>query len=354
MDSARRTTHRLLHCDARRIAAVDDATVALVVTSPPYPMIEMWDEAFASLDPTISQSLESGDGRSAFHQMHVVLDDAWKEVRRVLIPGGICCVNIGDATRTVDGRFSLYPNAARIVSAFLSLGFDVLPRILWRKSTNAPNKFMGSGMLPGSAYVTLEHEYVLVFRNGRKREFSVDRSVRRRSAYFWEERNRWFSDLWTNVGAVGQDLAAGSGRARSGAFPFELPYRLIHMYSIQGDLVLDPFVGTGSTILAAVAGARNSVGVDIDEGLLALSASRIEQEWRAAARRTERRFAEHATFVWDREAKGKPAAHRNAVGGYPVVTAQETDIDLPTVTTLETHGTTFVARHASLSWPELT
>jgi DNA modification methylase len=317
-------------------------------------MVEMWDEAFAGLDPETSALLAAGDGRGAFERMHRVLDDAWKEVRRVLIPGGICCVNVGDATRTVGGQFSLYPNASRIVSTFLSLGFDVLPRILWRKSTNAPNKFMGSGMLPASAYVTLEHEYVLVFRNGGKREFSADRSIRRRSAYFWEERNRWFSDLWTDVGAVGQNLAAGSGRARSGAFPFELPYRLVHMYSIQGDLVLDPFVGTGSTILAAVAGARNSVGVDIDESLLALCASRIEQEWRAAARRTERRFNDHATFVWDREAKGKPAAHRNAVGGYPVVTAQETDIDLPTVTGIEADGRTFAATHGSLPWPELT
>ena len=98
--------------------------------------------------------------------MHSELDKVWGQLGRILVPGGYACINVGDATRTLKGRFQLYPNAERITQRFVDLGFDVLPRIIWRKTTNAPNKFMGSGMLPVGAYVTLEHEYVLIFRNG--------------------------------------------------------------------------------------------------------------------------------------------------------------------------------------------
>jgi modification methylase len=74
---------------------------------------------------------------------------------RILIPGGIMCINIGDTTKTIDNKFCLYSNHSRILTHCLSLGFDNLPNIIWRKQTNAPNKFMGSGMLPVGAYVTL-------------------------------------------------------------------------------------------------------------------------------------------------------------------------------------------------------
>ena len=84
--------------------------------------------------------------------------------------GGIACINIGDATRTLNDVFCLYQNHTRIASSMLRIGFLSLPCILWRKQTNAPNKFMGSGMMPPGAYVTLEHEYVLILRKGNKKE----------------------------------------------------------------------------------------------------------------------------------------------------------------------------------------
>ena len=105
------------------------------------------------------------------------------------------------------------------------MGFTNLPEIIWRKPTNSPNKFMGSGMLPAGAYVTLEHEFILIFRKGGKRIFKSDaeKLKRQQSAFFWEERNVWFSDLWTLTG-TNQKLNNKNSRERSAAYPFDLAY----------------------------------------------------------------------------------------------------------------------------------
>ena len=180
--------------------------------------------------------------------------------------GGIACINIGDATRTINNDFALYPNHARILSHMLKIGFSALPAIIWRKQTNAPNKFMGSGMFPPGAYVTLEHEYILILRKGSKMSFKTEaeKIKRRESAFFWEERNSWFSDVWMDLKGTSQKLNDKRIRFRSAAFPFELPYRLINMFSVKGGIVLDPFLGTGTTMLAAMSSARNSVGFELD------------------------------------------------------------------------------------------
>lgn len=147
-------------------------SVDLIVTSPPYPMIEMWDEIFSDLNPLISEALNKLAGMQAYALMHQELDSVWDEVYRVLKEGRFVCINIGDATRTINGDFQLYTNHSRINNYLQQLGFSSLPAILWRKQANAPNKFMGSGMLPAGAYVTLEHEYILIARKGSKREFN--------------------------------------------------------------------------------------------------------------------------------------------------------------------------------------
>ncbi len=132
----------------------------------------------------------------------------------------------------------MYNNYARIARFFDAAGYDELPSILWRKQSNKPNKFMGSGMLPPNAYVTQEHERICIFRKGGIRAFSFEEAAeRRRSSYFWEERNLWFSDIWDDLKGVPQNLEGT--RPRSAAFPFEIPYRLINMYSVTGDRVLD-------------------------------------------------------------------------------------------------------------------
>ena len=165
-----RTNHSIFIGASQHMTSTKDNTVDLVVTSPPYPMIEMWDEIMAKQNPDILDNLEKKP-EVAFELMHQELDKVWKECFRVLKDGGFLCVNIGDATRTINGNFTLYNNHSRISKACVEMGFVGLPNIIWRKQTNAPNKFMGSGMLPCGAYVTLEHEWVLIFRKGGKREY---------------------------------------------------------------------------------------------------------------------------------------------------------------------------------------
>ncbi|NIC00284.1 site-specific DNA-methyltransferase [Halobacterium sp. R2-5] len=289
------TTHRVHVGDARDLPLADDA-VDLVVTSPPYPMIEMWDEVFAALDPAVGEALGDGDGERAHDLMLSVLDDAWSEVARVLAPGGIAVVNVGDATRNLD-RFRVYDNHARVTEAFESLGFDPLPGVLWRKPANSAAKFMGSGMVPPNAYVTLEREHVLVFRNGERRAFDPGADRRYEAAYFWEERNRWFSDVWDDLNGEQQALADPGLRERSAAFPFELPYRLVNMYSVYGDTVLDPFWGTGTTSLAAAVAGRHSVGVERDAALADAFDDRIREAPDLSRRVVADRLDAHREFV---------------------------------------------------------
>lgn len=329
------TSHRIVYADAARLD-LPDASVALVVTSPPYPMIAMWDEGFAKKDKAIATALATHRGMDAFERMHRLLDPVWEQVYRVLVPGGIACINIGDATRTVGDTFALYPNHVRILSKALSLGFVALPLILWRKTTNAPNKFMGSGMLAPGAYVTLEHEYILVLRKGDKRLFSPDQAQwRRQSAYFWEERNQWFSDVWFNLIGARQEITDSQARKRSAAFPFEVPYRLITMFSIKGDTVLDPFAGTGTTCWAAMACGRNSIGYEAEKGLKPLLRPDPARLAAMANAKIAQRLADHQAFVAERGGNGKPLKHANRWYGFAVITNQEKELFLNEVVTAE-------------------
>jgi len=323
------TEHRVQIGDSRSLDELKANSVDLVVTSPPYPMIEMWDELFCSLDPQIEAHLEAGDGRAAFEAMHGVLDAAWAELQGVLVDGGIACINVGDATRRVDGSFRRYQNHSRIVSAFDSLGFEPLPSILWRKPTNSATKFMGSGMLPPNAYPTLEHEHILVFRNGSdKRSFEPNADRRYSAAYFWEERNRWFSDLWTEITGRSQQLTGGESRERSGAYPFVIPYRLISMYSVYGDTVLDPFWGTGTTTLAAMAAGRHSVGKELDSGFRTAFDRRVDSIPSITDEVIGRRLSAHIDFVSDRRADGETFEYEAENYAFPVMTKQERSIEL--------------------------
>lgn len=315
------TMHRILIGNAQEMREVESCSVDLVVTSPPYPMIEMWDETFFALNDDIRSKICQQDGRGAHDLMHRELDAVWREVDRVLKEGGIACINIGDATRTVGDRFQLFPNHAQVTESFGDLGLASLPSIVWRKPTNAPNKFMGSGMLPPGAYVTLEHEHILVFRKGERRQFRSDEEkvIRGESAYFWEERNLWFSDVWTDLRGTNQKLDHDNVRERSGAFPFELPYRLVNMYSAKHDTVLDPFLGTGTTTLAAIASTRNSIGYEMDGALLGVVEERLAGFEDTANGYIGRRIAAHNEFV-----AGRDCGFVNETHGFRCTSAQET------------------------------
>jgi DNA modification methylase len=326
------TSHRITVGDSRDLSALEDDSVELVVTSPPYPMVEMWDELFADLDPAVEDRLESGDGRAAFDAMHEQLERVWAEVARVLVEGGIACVNVGDATRTVGGSFRVFQNHSRVVEAFERLGFEPLPELLWRKPVNSGAKFMGSGMVPPNAYVTLEHEYILVFRNGTgSRRFEPGADRRYRAAYFWEERNRWFSDVWTEITGELQSLEGDELRERSGAYPFEIPYRLVNMYSVYGDTVLDPFWGTGTTTLAAMVAGRNSVGYELEAEFVERFETRVDSVPEYAQDVVEQRLEAHRSFVENRRAAGESLAYEAENYEFPVTTKQERQIQLYTV-----------------------
>jgi modification methylase len=334
------TFHRAYFKDSRNMQAIASSSVELVVTSPPYPMIEMWDEGFGNHYPPVRKALRQNDGRAAFASMHAVLDSVWKETYRMLKPGGFACINIGDAARTIRDDFMLYPNHARILSCLLELGFTPLPAILWRKQTNAPNKFMGSGMYPAGAYVTLEHEYVLIVRKGGKREFGpeTEKMRRRESAIFWEERNVWYSDVWMELKGVRQDLRKKDTRNRSGAFPFELAYRLISMFSVKGDTVVDPFLGTGTTLRAAAAAGRNSIGYEIESGfrqdIFSDPAGLITQ----AQDRVRSRIDDHLAFIEQSRETGREMKYLNRNYRFPVVTRQEVDLLLDILEDLSPGG----------------
>jgi len=335
-------TEHVVHVDdARSMTALKDDSIDLVVTSPPYPMIELWDETFEALDPAVGDRLDAGDGWGAYERMHACLDPVWEEIERVLRPGGIACINVGDATRSIDGEFRRYPNHERVLRALRERGLRPLPDVLWRKPTNRATKFMGSGTLPPNAYVTLEHEYVLVFRNGGLR--SIDDTERRHeSAYFWEERNEWFSDVWTDLTGTAQSLtepATGADRDRSGAFPFELPHRLINMYSVYGDRVLDPFWGTGTTTLAAMVAGRDSVGFELDAALVDAFDDHVQEVPTLSRTVTDDRLADHRSFVAERRENGDEPKYEARHYEFPVITKQERSIRLYDVTSVSPAGT---------------
>lgn len=177
--------HKLFFKNSNKMEEIENNSVDLIVTSPPYPMIEMWDNLFSQFNPKIRQLLEKGNGTESFRSMHEILDKTWDESYRVLKNGGIVCINIGDATRKIGEKFQLFSNHSRILSHCISLGFTVLPEIIWRKQSNKPNKFMGSGMLPPNAYVTQEHEFILILRKGTNRQFDEEEMQKGRKAPFF-------------------------------------------------------------------------------------------------------------------------------------------------------------------------
>jgi DNA modification methylase len=201
-----------------------------------------------------------------------------------------------------------------------------LPDVLWHKPANSAAKSMGSGMVPPNAYVTLEHEYVLIFRKGKRRSFEPGSPRRYESAFFWEERNRWFTDVWTDVRGRVQDLAGDELRDRAAAFPFEIPYRLVNMYSLYGDRVLDPFWGTGTTTLAAMVAGRDSVGIELDADFLAHFDDRVERVPDISERVLNQRLADHREFVAARRADGDDLSYDAAHYDFPVRTKQEQDL----------------------------
>lgn len=219
---------------------IEDNSIHLIITSPPYPMIEKWDDMFPMID---------------FNIQHYILWKTWIECKRVLIDGGIICINIGDATRSINKKFCCYPNFAQVTYNLFNLRFVPLIPIFWKKISNRPNAFLGSGMLPTNGYIAQDHEYIAIFRKGNIRKFASKDPNRYKSSFTKKERDLWFQQVWQITGK--------KGAKESSEFPDEIPYRLIRMFSVIGDNVLDPFCGSGTTMRIADELGRNGIGYDI-------------------------------------------------------------------------------------------
>jgi len=258
--------------DARDLSFLADGSVHLVVTSPPYPLVAMWDALFEGATSV------AADDAGAFDAWHAWLGSAWTEVARVLAPGGIACVNVGDATRSVNGRFRCFVNHVEVARRLEAAGLEPLVPILWKKPTNKPNAFLGSGFLPTNGYVTLDCEHVLIHRKAGARRFPPHDPLRYASSFSKEDRDRWFTQVWTLNGArqgFEGDAADRARRDRTGGFPRELPERLVRMFSVVGDVVLDPFCGTGEAVAAARDWGRKGVGVELDKAVAEAARRRV-------------------------------------------------------------------------------
>ncbi len=271
------TQHRIIIGNSQQMPELADGSVQLMVTSPPYPMIQMWDELFCKADPKIAKLWQklNADGEEAtvrqiYDAMHENLAKVWQETYRVLVDGGIACINIGDATRNINGKFQLFPNHSRITEVCEKIGFTTLPYILWKKPTTKPmykgkGAFLGSGFLPPNAYVTLDCEFILLFRKGKLRKFQPKDALRYESAFTKAQRDEWFSQIWA---LKGTRQTASELERRTAAYPEEIAERLIKMFSVKGELVLDPFLGSGTTTKIAMQNERNSIGYEADVNLL--------------------------------------------------------------------------------------
>jgi DNA modification methylase len=261
--------HRTEHClhlgDARDLSWLSDESIHLVVTSPPYWTLKEYAHG-------IGQMADIEDYDTFLSE----LDKVWAECTRVLVPGGrICCV-VGDVCipRKKGGRHLIFPLHADIQVRTRHLGLDCLTPILWHKIANGVTEAEGNGAgfygkpyQPG-AVVKNDIEYLLFMRKGGKYR-SVSPMQKALSMLTKEEMQSWFRSFWTDV------KGASTRTGHPAPYPIELAERLIRMFSFAGDTILDPFVGTGSTSIAAVNCGRNSIGNEVEVKYLDLALPRL-------------------------------------------------------------------------------
>lgn len=259
------TTHRLQLGDARRLEWIPTGSVHLVVTSPPYWTLKEYESNEAQMGAIV-------DYESFLDQ----LDKVWQECARVLAPGGrICCV-VGDVClpRKQNGRHHVMPLHADIQVRARRFGLDCLTPILWQKIANGTTEAQGNGAgfygkpyQPG-AIIKNDVEYILFLRKGG--EYRSPSPVQRAlSMLNKEEMQNWMRSSWSDI--RGESTRNG----HPAPYPLALAERLIKMFSFAGDTVLDPFVGAGTTSLAALHTGRNSIGVDIEGKYLAKAHARL-------------------------------------------------------------------------------
>jgi site-specific DNA-methyltransferase (adenine-specific) len=258
------TQHILRVGDARDLSAIATGSVHLVVTSPPYADLKRYAEVDGQLGNI-----------SDYDRFLDMLDEVWRECLRVLLPGGrVACV-VGDVciSRKKAGRHYVLPLSADLQARARHIGFDNLTPIRWLKVANITleasrsSRFLGKPNLP-NGIVKNDIEHILFFRKpgGYRKPTKEQEALSRIET---DDYARWFAPVWTDVG--GQLRTLG----HPAPYPPEVSRRLIRMFSFVGDLVLDPFNGTGTTTLTAIESGRNSIGYEIVPEYVEMAAARL-------------------------------------------------------------------------------
>lgn len=258
------TTHKIIEGDARDLSFIPSDSVHLICTSPPYGSLKEYPDRAGQLGNVGSYELFLSE-----------LDKVWSECLRILVAGGrVACV-VGDIciSRRVGGRHHVLPLSADLQVRARRLGFDCLTPIRWLKVSNIrleasrSSRFLGKPNLPNGV-IKNDLEHILFFRKpgGYRKPTQL---MEKRSHIPTDEYAKWFSPVWSDVtGQLRRDHPA--------PYPIEIPRRLIRMFSFAGDTVVDPFCGTGTTILAALETGRNSIAVEVEPKYVDLAAARVE------------------------------------------------------------------------------
>lgn len=263
---SRKTTHDLILGDARAASALEEHSIHLVVTSPPYWTLKRYNEHCEQL------------GHVADYDEFIdSLDEVWRNCYRALVPGGRLIVNVGDvclSRRKNNGRHTVVPLHASIQEHCKAIGFDNLATIIWHKIANANYEVAGGGGFLGKPYepnavIKNDIEFILMQRKpGGYR--SPSKAARILSMISAENYQLWFRQIWS-------DLPGTSSQKHPAPYPLEFAERLVRMFSFVGDTVLDPFMGTGTTNLASARWGRNSIGIEVDGEYYDLARKRVAE-----------------------------------------------------------------------------
>ena len=284
------TAHRLIQGDARELDYIADESIHLVVTSPPYWILKRYRE-----HPNQMGHIQD------YEEFVSELSKVWKHCYRVLVPGGRLVCVVGDVclSRRKHGRHVVAPLHADIAVSCRKTGFDNLNPIIWYKiakatyEVNNGSRFFGKPYEP-NAIIKNDIEYILMQRKpGGYRKPTLEQ--RRLSKIDKKDYESWFRQIWNIPGA--------STRNHPAPFPLKLADRLVKMFSFNGDTVLDPFCGSGTTLLGAMRADRNSIGVEIDPEYCQMVFRRLQREARTLFRRVEVQFEDRgADLIAEAEA----------------------------------------------------
>ncbi len=254
------THHKIIIGDSRHMAEVADESVHLIVTSPPYWQLKDYGNG--------SQIGFDDSYEDYINSLNVV----WNECRRVLKGGCRLCVNIGDqfARSVYYGRYKVIPIRTEIIKFCETIGFDYMGAIIWQKvttcNTTGGATIMGSFPFPRNGILKIDYEFILIFKKHGAPP-KVRKDTKEASKMTIEEWNQFFAGHW-NIPGEKQDKHLAM-------FPEELPRRLIKMFSFVGDTILDPFLGSGTTSLAAKKLGRNSIGYEVNPEFLPLIKTKL-------------------------------------------------------------------------------